>query len=168
MNERLKKIRLYFNKTQEEFAASINIKSKAHISSLESGKRALTDRIISDVCNTYNINEEWLKFGTGEMFIENDSSIVSELASEYNLDSKSVKFIEAFLNLTSEQRDVLQDLAISFANSLAKDNEVTATKEIDKDSIESEIAAYREELVAESKGEIYLASGNSKDEKNLA
>ena len=45
---------------------------------------------------------------------------------------------------------------------------MTATKEINKDPIEYEISAYREELVAESKGETYSVSENLEDGKNLA
>ncbi|MFT9075940.1 helix-turn-helix domain-containing protein, partial [Ethanoligenens sp.] len=47
---RLKKIRLHLNLSQEEFGNRIGIKSKAHISGLENGKKNVTDRIIKDIC----------------------------------------------------------------------------------------------------------------------
>ncbi len=139
---------------------------------MESGDRNVTDRTILLICNEFNVNEEWLRNGTGEMFIEKDSTIVAELASEYNLDLKGVKFIEAFLNLTSEQQAVLQGLALNFAKAIAKDDEVTATQQLDEDPIiDYELKAFKQELVAEQKGEIYSASENSEENsenQNLA
>lgn len=67
MNERLKKIRLFNKLSQEEFGKRIGIESRAHISSLEKGNRNITDRIINDVCREFNVNEDWFRYGTGEM-----------------------------------------------------------------------------------------------------
>jgi transcriptional regulator with XRE-family HTH domain len=53
--------------SQKEFAQNINL-SQNHISSLEKGVRAATDRIVSDICKVYNVNKEWLTTGKGEMF----------------------------------------------------------------------------------------------------
>lgn len=154
------------NLTQAKFGERIGLKATA-IGQMESGDRNVTDRTIILICNEFNINEKWLRTGEGEMFVEENSAIISELASEYNLDSKGIKFIEAFLNLTSEQRAALQELAINFSKAITKDDEITATKEIDTNSIDYEVEAYRAELIAESKGEISSVSENSK-EKNLA
>lgn len=154
--------------TQAKFGEKIGLKSTA-IGQMESGDRNVTDRTILLICNEFNVNEEWLRNGTGEMFIEKDSTIVAELASEYNLDLKGVKFIEAFLNLTSEQQAVLQDLALNFAKAIAKDDEVTATAETDIN--EYEVEAYRQELIAEQKGEIYSVSEDleeNSENQNLA
>lgn len=68
MEERLKLIRTNAGLSQEEFGNRIGIKSRAHVSSLESGKRTITDRIVSDVCREFNVNELWLRTGQGEMF----------------------------------------------------------------------------------------------------
>lgn len=67
MNKRLKEIRTFNNMSQEEFGKKIGIESRAHISALESGNRNITERIINDVCREFNINEEWLRTGKGEM-----------------------------------------------------------------------------------------------------
>mgnify|MGYP004610425769 CR=1 FL=1 len=70
MNERLKIIRLKLKLTQDNFAKKINI-TRSHISALEKSKRTITDRSINDICREFNVNEEWLRHGTGEMFIQN-------------------------------------------------------------------------------------------------
>lgn len=69
MNERLKAVRLSLNLSQEEFGSNIGIKSRAHISALESGARNITDRIISDVCREYGCERRVAPCsGTGDMF----------------------------------------------------------------------------------------------------
>lgn len=65
INQRIKflrKERLHI--TQEEFASSIKI-SRSNLGSIETGRIALTDRVISDICEKYNVNENWLRSGEG-------------------------------------------------------------------------------------------------------
>ncbi|MEG2583331.1 MAG: helix-turn-helix transcriptional regulator [Oscillospiraceae bacterium] len=107
MNQRFKKIRLTLNLSQEEFGNKIGIKSRSHISSLESGARNITDRIINDLFKEFNVNEEWLRTGVGEMFIESDESIINEFVSEYKLSPFEKMMLESYLKLTDEQRHVV-------------------------------------------------------------
>ena len=53
--------------TQEKFAEGLKIK-RSTVSNLESGKKSLSGRNIKTVCEVYNVNEEWLRYGIGEMF----------------------------------------------------------------------------------------------------
>ncbi|MBO5341968.1 MAG: helix-turn-helix transcriptional regulator [Lachnospiraceae bacterium] len=69
MKERIKKLRKTLDLNQTEFAEKLNI-TQAHESSMEKGKREPTDRTISDICREFNVNEEWLRSGTGDMFKE--------------------------------------------------------------------------------------------------
>lgn len=66
MNSRLKKIRTSLGLSQKDFVSKIYL-SQDHISSLENGRRCITDRTLKDICNQFDINEEWLRYGTGEM-----------------------------------------------------------------------------------------------------
>lgn len=50
--------------TQEEFSSSVKI-SRSNLGSIEIGRVALTDRVISDICEKFNINESWLRTGEG-------------------------------------------------------------------------------------------------------
>ena len=67
MIERIKQCRKALGLSQEKFANGINM-TQNYIALLESGKRGISDRTISDICREYNVNEEWLRTGEGEMF----------------------------------------------------------------------------------------------------
>ena len=69
MNERIKALRKELNLTQQEFADRLNIKRGA-VANYEIGRNEPIDAVISLICKTFNVNEEWLRDGNGEMFIE--------------------------------------------------------------------------------------------------
>lgn len=37
---------------------------------LEKGERVPSDRTIADICREFDVSEEWLRTGTGPMFVE--------------------------------------------------------------------------------------------------
>ena len=67
MNERIKELRKVLNLSQESFSSKLNI-SRSHFAMIENGSKNITDRVFSDICRVFNVNEEWLINGTGEMF----------------------------------------------------------------------------------------------------
>lgn len=67
MKERIRKIRKDADLTQDEFAIKVNL-TKNYISLVENGSRNLADRTISDICRIFNVNEEWLRNGTGDPY----------------------------------------------------------------------------------------------------
>jgi transcriptional regulator with XRE-family HTH domain len=68
VNTRIKLLRKNLDLTQEEFAAKIKL-SRNFIAQIEIGTKEPSDRTISDICREFNVNEEWLRYGTGEMHI---------------------------------------------------------------------------------------------------
>lgn len=72
MNERIKKIRKYFDLTQQEFADRLHIKRGA-IANYEIGRNVPIDAVISLICKEFSVNEVWLRTGEGgdeNMFIK--------------------------------------------------------------------------------------------------
>ena len=69
MNERLKKLRKELDMTQQEFAEGNGIKRNT-MATYESGRNEPIDAVISLICTKYNVNENWLRTGEGEMFVE--------------------------------------------------------------------------------------------------
>jgi len=66
INERIRKIRLSLNLTQEAFAKSLGI-NRAHISRIETGKVNPSSTLIKLIISEFKISEEWLLSGNGNM-----------------------------------------------------------------------------------------------------
>lgn len=67
-NNRVREIRKSLNLTMEKFGEPLGVKKSA-ISNIENGSRGLTDQMIISICREYNVNEDWLRTGSGEMFV---------------------------------------------------------------------------------------------------
>lgn len=93
MNSRLKVIRKELHLTQQSFADALNI-SKSTVEGYEYGRLNITDRVISDICRVYNVSEEWLRTGEGEMFRPKDrnSEIADIVAEMFKGDESDFRF----------------------------------------------------------------------------
>lgn len=106
MNNRIKKLRRELELTQEKFGARIGVKGNT-VAQWESGRNDPPDSAITFICKEFDVNEEWLRNGTGEMFKPSPSSALDALAAEFNLDKASYIAIEKFLDLSPEMREGL-------------------------------------------------------------
>ena len=69
IGKRVRKIRLQKGISQEQFGELIGIK-KAAVSKIENGDNSLSRSNLISICKQFNINEEWLLYGKGEMFTD--------------------------------------------------------------------------------------------------
>ena len=69
IGERIKKIRKELNLTQTEFALRIGSVQNT-VTGYESGRRNPSAPVISLICREFNVNEEWLRTGQGDMFLK--------------------------------------------------------------------------------------------------
>ncbi|MCC0670798.1 helix-turn-helix transcriptional regulator [Clostridioides sp. ES-S-0145-01] len=109
--------------TQEDFSKKINI-SRSNLGSLEIDRVKVTDRVISDICREFSVNENWLRHGKGDIFTENDNTIISELSNKYKLDNLDVKILESYLNLSGEQRKAIKKYVYSLVDTILEDDEL--------------------------------------------
>lgn len=72
MNERLRKLRKSLDMTQQNFGARISVKGNT-VAQWESGRNEPSDSAISLICREFNVNEDWLRTGNGEMFVKDSS-----------------------------------------------------------------------------------------------
>lgn len=68
MKERIKKIRKTLKLTQSEFGASVGVKGNT-IGNYEMGLRVPSDAVIFSICREFNVNEDYLRNGKGDMFL---------------------------------------------------------------------------------------------------
>jgi transcriptional regulator with XRE-family HTH domain len=67
MRNRIRYIRKEIGLSQEEFANKLNLKRNS-ITLIETGNRNASDRTIMDICETFNVNPQWLRTGDGDVF----------------------------------------------------------------------------------------------------
>jgi transcriptional regulator with XRE-family HTH domain len=86
--DRIKEIRIELGISQVEFSKRIFV-SKSFYGDIEIGKKKINDRIIFIISKQFNVSDEWIKTGKGEMFIDTPPDIRKEkLLNIYNqLDS---------------------------------------------------------------------------------
>jgi transcriptional regulator with XRE-family HTH domain len=114
LKERIKKVRKEQKLTQVEFGQLIGVKGNT-VTNYESGLRTPTDAVIKSICREFNVNENWLRNGTGEMFVkptrhEEISRLTKKLLDEEE-DSFKNRLISTLANLTEDQWGVLAEIA---------------------------------------------------------
>lgn len=67
MNERVKELRTALGLSAEKFGGKIGV-TRSAISKMELGVCNISEQSIISICREFNVNEEWLRNGTGEMF----------------------------------------------------------------------------------------------------
>ncbi len=108
MNRRIKELRETLKLSQSGFANMLNLKRNS-ISLIEVGKRNPSDRTILDICQKFNVSENWLRTGTGEMFLKTPTNTMEQLKKEFNLDEFSFNLVHEYLKLAPSQREKVRD-----------------------------------------------------------
>ncbi len=115
MNDRIKAIRKEKKMTQTEFGEKIGVKGNT-ITNYENGLRSPSDAIILSICREFNVNEEWLRTGQGEMFnpVPNDddvSALVLELLEDEDdvFHAMVIKMMRKYRALDSTSKRVIKN-----------------------------------------------------------
>ena len=130
MNERLKELREALHIKQGDFARRIST-TQGHISDIENGRKELSDRTIKLISLEFNVNENWLRTGQGEIFreiLEEDkvAAYVSELLED-NGDNPLYILIKEIMHTYNEldpkSKDVIKSSVSRLIENLCKKKE---------------------------------------------
>jgi transcriptional regulator with XRE-family HTH domain len=114
MKNRILKIRKDSKLNQEDFGLRLNL-TKNYISLIETGNRIPSDRTISDICREFNVNEDWLKNGTGDMYKEKDGSFSELLVELEDSDDVIKSLITVYMGLDEDSKSALRKIAKGMA-----------------------------------------------------
>jgi len=103
INSRIKFLRKTLGLTQAAFAEKIGLK-QASIGLYENEQRNVLDRTISDICREFNVNEEWLRTGEGEVFVEPDTFSLDEYLKQQGATELEMEIIKGYFNIPKEIR----------------------------------------------------------------
>lgn len=115
MKDRIKKLRKELDLTQQKLADRLGVQRNT-IAMYEMGKNAPSEAIILSICREFNVNKEWLRDGTGEMFIKQtrDEQIASFVGSIQTTadDSFKKRFISMLSALDESEWEVLEKMTL--------------------------------------------------------
>lgn len=126
MKDRLKKLRKELDLTQQAFANKIGMKQNT-IAQYEMGRTTPSDAIVFSICREFNVNENWLRTGEGEMFeqMTEQQKILKYTALLLNDKDSVVANAIQTLIVTYEQLDdtskaTLEKIAMQYIENLKK------------------------------------------------
>lgn len=106
MNTRISAIRKTANMTQEQFGQKMGI-TKNYVNLIENGKKNPGDRLISDICREFNVNEVWLRTGNGEMYDTIPTDDFMEIATKIDVKDKLARqAIVDYWNLSDDDKEL--------------------------------------------------------------
>lgn len=116
INERVKTLRKHLNLTMERFGERLGVRKTA-ISLIESGRNNLTDQMFLAICREFNVNEEWLRNGEGEMFTTSKGEYIDQVVKKYNLDDLDRSILETYLSLSESSREIIKKYILDVVKS---------------------------------------------------
>ena len=69
INERIREVRSVLGLSQIKFSSIVAL-SNGYIAGIETGRIVVNDRLIKLVCSSFKVNESWMRYGEGDMFLE--------------------------------------------------------------------------------------------------
>lgn len=124
MIRRIAELRKQEKLSQEQFAERLGL-SRNFINQVETGKKNVSDRTIADICRVFNVNEQWLRTGEGEMFKEISQTEELEqifAAIAVSDDCLIKRIIRAYWKLNDSEKAAMQKMI----DNLLKETEQTA------------------------------------------
>lgn len=147
MNERIKFIRKNLGKTQNEFGLLCG-KSRRAIAAYEQGAVIPDNSFIQLLCLKFNVNEEWLKFGVGKPFNNENDNLIKEISEKYNLDNLGKQFLINFLELDENDRQTMLQCMSFMINNRKPDKEKTYSEKLEQVANELKVAEGKNEYTA--------------------
>ena len=112
--QRVRELRKELQLTLEKFGKPLGV-GKTAISKIENGERGLTDQMILVICREYNVDENWLRTGEGEMFkkLNRQQELAQLTATLFKEEEDSFKsrLIMALAQLNEEEWDLLEKIS---------------------------------------------------------
>lgn len=132
MADRISKIIRDKEKTKTAFSDRINV-SQAFVSQMCSGLKVPSDRTIADICREFNVNEDWLRTGRGDPYIQ--LSRDEELAQFFGDVMKGEdpdfrrRLLSVMSRLTTDEWALLEQMAWKLVDELRQDTGQEASSE---------------------------------------
>ena len=172
INARIRSIRKDLRISQKDFGAKIGLGQGA-VSFMEQNGNTVIEQNIRLICETFGINEAWLRTGEGEReAVSAASDPFLPLRQKHQLSFIEEQVLRIYFKLDETAREAVCQYVQSVAEAIAEPppaeepprtaDEKQRTAPLTDEEIEAELANYRAELLAERKARSASEDGNAK------
>mgnify|MGYP002707748408 FL=1 len=128
--ERVKEVRKFRKMSMEQFGERLGVQKSA-ISKIEKGDRGLTEQMLKSICREFNVNEEWLRTGDGDMPQKlSEEEEIADLVSDVLENGKNNEFygiileiIRTYNELSPGSQEVIKNFSKKLGENLSKKKE---------------------------------------------
>ena len=153
INQRLKMLRKEMGLNQKDFGAKIGLGQGA-VSWIEKDGNTVIDQNIRLICDTFNINESWLRDGEGpEEAIDIKKDLLDEVRDTYKLNSTEEQIMRIYLQLDEHSRDIISGYAKKLATAITTDADNAIRKEAHR-LLDKQLDAEKKDVSASSFGNL--------------
>ena len=172
INARIRSIRKDLRISQKDFGAKIGLGQGA-VSFMEQNGNTVIEQNIRLICETFGINEAWLRTGEGERkAVSAASDPFLPLRQKHQLSFIEEQVLHIYFKLDETAREAVCQYVQTVAEAIAEPppaeeppraaDEKQRTAPLTDEEIEAELADYRAELLAERKARSASEDGNAK------
>jgi Predicted transcriptional regulators len=103
--ERIRQLRKkILNMTLEDFSNKINI-SRSNLGNIETGRIGLTERVLSDICRSFQVRRDWILNGTEPIFEDDNDPFDIEISKLYSsLTDENKKYLYGYIQRLLEEQ----------------------------------------------------------------
>ena len=155
INQRLKMLRKEMGLNQKDFGAKIGLGQGA-VSWIEKDGNTVIDQNIRLICDTFNINESWLRNGEGpKEAIDIKKDLLDEVRDTYKLNSTEEQIMRIYLQLDEHSREVISGYVKKLATAITADTDNTMRKDAHR-LFDRQLDAEKKDVSASSFGSLAM------------
>lgn len=127
IGERVKEVRKKYKLSQEEFAHKLGFDTRGAIANIELGRTEVSDSLLSLIGNLFNVREQWLRTGEGDMLINPDSegeklsAFIAQISKDDDASFRK-RFMEMLSGLDPADWKLLEGMAEKLTKTKKEEN----------------------------------------------
>lgn len=143
IGERIKKVRKENTLTQQEFSKKVNVKRNT-VALYEADKITPSPAVIALICRTFNVREEWLRTGEGEMFAAQETLALDDPT----LDDLDRAILQSYIKMPPARRAFFKEwvkemIAVFSQTDAQKEKAAPEISEAEYEKAQAIVDAYR-------------------------
>ena len=96
----------------------------------------MSNAVISLICREFNVSEDWLRYGTGDMFLPEETDGFDSIVKKYGLSEAERLLVEKYITSSDKVRKAIVDFIVSVSKELEAVSEMDVPGE--PEDLESE------------------------------